>query len=123
VISENHFWQAVCDALDLAPALRDLGHPERLDRFDECQSAITNACAQLTRADALERLTRAGAPVAPVLEPDEMAADPQFRTREVVFDAGDGTARLGFPAQLTQHPPRPPGPAPDVDENRDGWAK
>lgn len=122
VISENHFWRAVCDALDLTPGLRDLGHLERLDRFDQCQSAITKACAQLTRADALERLTRAGAPVAPVLEPDEMASDPQFRTREVVFDAGDGTARLGFPARLLEHPPRPPGPTPDVDGDHDGWA-
>ena len=41
VISEDHFWQAVCDGLDLAPGLRDLGHLERLDRFDECQAAIT----------------------------------------------------------------------------------
>ena len=32
--------------------------------------------------------------------PAEMAVDEQFRTREVVFDAGDGTARLGFPARL-----------------------
>jgi len=122
VISENHFWQAVCDALDLAPGLRDLGHLERLERFDECQSEITRACARLTRADALERLTRAGAPVAPVLEPSEMANDAQFRTREVVFDAGDGTARLGFPARLLEHPPRKPGPAPAVDGDPDGWA-
>ncbi len=41
-----------------------------------------------------------------------MTADEQFRSREVVFDAGDGTARLGFPARLHEHPPRPPGPAP-----------
>ena len=41
-----------------------------------------------------------------------MTADEQFRSREVVFDAGDGTARLGFPARLQEHPPRPPGPAP-----------
>lgn len=121
VISEDHFWQAVCDALGLAPDLRELGHLARLDRFDNCQDAITAACAQLTRADALERLTRAGAPVAPVFDPAEMAADEQFRSREVVHDAGDGTARLGFPARLHDHPPRPPGPTPDVDGNRDGW--
>jgi crotonobetainyl-CoA:carnitine CoA-transferase CaiB-like acyl-CoA transferase len=122
VISEDHFWQAVCDGLELAPHLRGLGHLERLDAFDECQRAITVACAQLTRADALERLTRAGAPVAPVFEPAEMTADEQFRSRGVVFDAGDGTARLGFPAQLREHPPRRPGPTPEVDGNHDGWA-
>src|SRR6185437_5606849 len=50
VISENHFWQAVCDGLDLAPDLRGLGHLERLDRFDDCQRAITDAVAGLARA-------------------------------------------------------------------------
>jgi crotonobetainyl-CoA:carnitine CoA-transferase CaiB-like acyl-CoA transferase len=121
VISEDHFWQAVCDGLALPADLRVLGHLERLDRFEDCQAAITSACAGLTRADALDRLTRAGAPVAPVLDPEEMTAHEQFREREVVFDAGDGTARLGFPARLEMHPPRRPGPAPEVDEDRDGW--
>ncbi len=123
VISEDHFWQAVCDGLDLAPDLRGLGHLARLDRFDECQGAIEVACAHLSRAEALKRLTRTGAPVAPVYEPAEMTADEQFRSREVVLDAGDGTARLGFPAQLRVHPPRPPGPAPSVDGDRDGWSE
>ena len=62
-------------------------------------------------------LTRAGAPVAPVLDPAEMAANEQFRVREVVFDAGDGTARLGFPARL-QAPSAARPARPDVD--RDG---
>jgi crotonobetainyl-CoA:carnitine CoA-transferase CaiB-like acyl-CoA transferase len=122
VISEDHFWKAVCDGLALGDELGALRHLDRLERFDECQAAVAHAIGRLTRADALDRLTRAGAPVAPVLEPAEMVADEQFRTRKVVFDAGDGTARLGFPARLQQHPPRPPGPLPDVDGNRDGWA-
>jgi crotonobetainyl-CoA:carnitine CoA-transferase CaiB-like acyl-CoA transferase len=121
VISENHFWKAVCDGLDLGDELGALGHLERLDRFDECQAAVAHAIGRLTRADALDRLTRAGAPVALVLDPSEMAANEQFRTREVVFDAGDGTARLGFPARLQEHPPRHPGATPAVDANRDGW--
>ncbi len=114
VISEDHFWEAVCTALDLAPRLRGLGHLARLDAYDECQDAIAAACIRLTRADALERLTCAGAPVAPALDPAEMSADEQFRARAVVVDAGDGTARLGFPARLREHPPRSPGPVPGV---------
>ena len=39
-----------------------------------------------------------------------MTADEQFRTREVVFDAGDGTARLGFPARLLGAPAAPARP-------------
>jgi crotonobetainyl-CoA:carnitine CoA-transferase CaiB-like acyl-CoA transferase len=122
VISEDHFWQAVCDGLGLAADLRALGHLDRLDRFDECQDAVTAAIATMTRADALERLTRAGAPVTPVYDPAEMTDDEQFRSRGVVFDAGDGTARLGFPARLSEHPARVPGPTPAVDGDPDGWS-
>ena len=122
VISEDHFWQAMCVGLDLAVDLRDLRHLERLDRFDECQAAVAAACARLTRDEALERLTKAGAPVAPVLEPSEMTAHEQFRERGVVFDAGDGTARIGFPARLHEHPSRAPGPTPEVDHDHHGWA-
>ncbi|MDP9333096.1 MAG: CoA transferase [Actinomycetota bacterium] len=122
VISEDHFWRAVCVGLDLALDLRELRHLERVDRFDECQAAVAAACAGLTSGEALARLTEAGAPVAPVLDPSEMAAHEQFREREVVFDAGDGTARLGFPARLQEHPPRPPGPTPEVDQDYHGWA-
>ena len=61
-------------------------------------------------------------PVAPVLDSAEMTVNEQFVSREVVFDAGDGTARLGFPARLEEHPPRAAGPSPDVDSNPDGWA-
>jgi crotonobetainyl-CoA:carnitine CoA-transferase CaiB-like acyl-CoA transferase len=121
VISENHFWQAVCDGLDIDGGLRDLGHHERLDRFEECQGAVTAACAARPRDDAVDALTRAGAPVAPVLTPDEMAAHPHFRAREVVVDAGDGTMRLGFPARLREHPARPPGPLPEIGADKDGW--
>jgi formyl-CoA transferase len=120
VISEDHFWRAVCDGLAIVE-LRELGHHARLDRFEECQAAVANACATLSRDDAVDRLARAGAPVAPVLTAEEMATHPQFRLREVVVDADDGTPRLGFPARFTVHPPRPPGPIPAVGANPDGW--
>ena len=122
VISENHFWQAVCDALDLG-VLRDLTHFERLDRYDECQAAVASACAQLPRDEAVDRLARSGAPVAPALTAAQVAVHRQFREREVVVDAGDGTPRLGFPARLSVHPTRPPGALPDVGADAAfGWA-
>ncbi|HET9730479.1 MAG TPA: CoA transferase, partial [Acidimicrobiia bacterium] len=120
VISEDHFWQAVCDGLSIA-ALRNLSHGERLDRFEECQDAVAAACATLERDDAVDRLARAGAPVAPVLTPEEMAAHPQFRGRGIVVDADDGSARLGFPAVLRDRPARPPGPIPEINAHPDGW--
>src|SRR4029078_2881024 len=65
VIAEDHFWKAVCDGLGIAE-LGDLAYFARLDRFQECQAAVVSACAALPRDAAVERLTGAGAPVAPV---------------------------------------------------------
>jgi crotonobetainyl-CoA:carnitine CoA-transferase CaiB-like acyl-CoA transferase len=119
VIAEDHFWQAVCDALDIAD-LRGLTYSERLDRVEACNDAVAAAIAKLSHADALARLTATGAPVAPILRPPEMAAHEQFRSRRVVIQEPDGTLRLGFPAVLTRHPPRAPGPAPEPGEHS-GW--
>ena len=112
VISEDHFWAAVCDALDLQD-LRDRTYAERLDRVDECNDAITAVVARLARDDAVARLAAAGAPVAPVLTPGEAGRHEQFRRRGVFVADGDHV-RTGFPALLGEHPVRAPGPVPDV---------
>jgi crotonobetainyl-CoA:carnitine CoA-transferase CaiB-like acyl-CoA transferase len=120
VISEDHFWRAVCDALDIA-ALRDLTYADRLARVEECNDAVAAALAARATAEAVERLTATGAPVAPALTAPEMAAHPQFRERGVVQEI-DGELRVGFPAILREHPVRPPGPAPDVGEVSGIWS-
>jgi len=112
VISEDHFWQAVCDALEI-PELRALVYGERLDRIAECNGAVATRIASLSRDVAVQRLAGAGAPVAPVLMPEESAAHAQFRSRDVFVDGGDGTTRVAFPARLSAHPVRAPGPAPE----------
>lgn len=114
VIAEDHFWQAVCDALGL-DALHDLSYPQRLRRVEECNRAVATAIAALDADDARRRLTDAGAPVAPVLTPHEAGGLPHFRARGVFVEERDGTRRVGFPAVLHVHPPRRPGPIPDLD--------
>jgi crotonobetainyl-CoA:carnitine CoA-transferase CaiB-like acyl-CoA transferase len=111
VISEDHFWAAVCDALGI-PELRALTYAERLDDVDGCNAAVADAVARLDRDDAVARLTRAGAPVAPVLEPVEAGRHEQFRRRGVFVPDDEGQVRTAFPARLSVHPVRPPGPAP-----------
>jgi crotonobetainyl-CoA:carnitine CoA-transferase CaiB-like acyl-CoA transferase len=118
VISEDHFWRGVCDGLDL-PQYRDLDHFARLDRFAECDAAIIGACAALERDDAVARLAATGAPVAPVLTPDEAGAEAVFRVRGVVHEDADGRRRIGFPARLTRHPVREPGREPGPGEHQD----
>jgi len=121
VIAEDHFWRAVCDALGIAE-LGTLAYFERLDRFDECQDAVTVACAALPRAVAVERLTASGAPVTPVLTPEEMGEHPHFRERGVIAVDDDGELRVCFPAVFSEHPARHPGPSPEPDANHDGWS-
>ncbi len=110
VISEDHFWAAVCEALQIE-GLRDLTYAQRLARVDECNAAVAAAVARVERDRAIERLAAAGAPVAPVLTPSESGRNAQFRDREVFVD-DDGDIRTAFPGRLTVHPVRPPGPAP-----------
>ena len=99
VIAENHFWAAVCDALGIAH-LRDLTYEERLDRVEECNAAVADGIARRTHDDAFAALRESGAPVAPVLTPEE-ATQPET-----------------FPARLTHHPPRVRSAAPERDEHR-----
>jgi crotonobetainyl-CoA:carnitine CoA-transferase CaiB-like acyl-CoA transferase len=114
VISEDHFWAAVCDTLGIT-GLRTLGYAERLDRVDECNDAVARAVAQIDRDDAVARLLAAGAPAAPVLDATEAGRHPQFRTRGVFVEGAAGV-RIAFPGRLSIHPLRTPGPVPAVDE-------
>jgi crotonobetainyl-CoA:carnitine CoA-transferase CaiB-like acyl-CoA transferase len=111
VIAEDHFWRAVCDALGI-DALRDLTYVERLDRVVECNERVAESLTKIDSADAVARLTDAGAPVAPVLRPEEVGAHRHFRERGVIVEEPPGVPRVGFPAVLRMHPARPPGPVP-----------
>jgi crotonobetainyl-CoA:carnitine CoA-transferase CaiB-like acyl-CoA transferase len=104
VISEDHFWQAVCDALDLAD-LRDLTYAERLDRIDTCNDAIAARLLHLDRDDADARLRAAGAPVAPVSSGADVGSHPQFLHRDVFVPDAEGHMRTALPARLAVHPP------------------
>jgi crotonobetainyl-CoA:carnitine CoA-transferase CaiB-like acyl-CoA transferase len=99
-----------------------LEHFERLDRYEECQGAVVDACARLARDMAVERLTASGAPVTPVLTPEEMGEHPHFRERGVIATDDDGELRICFPAVFQDYPARAPGPNPEPDADRDAWS-
>jgi crotonobetainyl-CoA:carnitine CoA-transferase CaiB-like acyl-CoA transferase len=122
VIAEDHFWKSVCEGLGIAD-LGELPYFGRLDRFEECQAAVTAACAALPRDVAVERLTAAGAPVTPVLTPEEMGAHPHFRERGVIAVDDDGELRVCFPAVFASQPARRPGRPPEPDADHDAWAE
>jgi crotonobetainyl-CoA:carnitine CoA-transferase CaiB-like acyl-CoA transferase len=121
VIAEDHFWRAVCEGLGIAE-LGALRYFDRLDRFEECQAAVVAACAALPRDVAIDRLTNAGAPVTPVLTPEEMGAHPHFRERGVIAVDERAELRVSFPAVFSNHPGRAPGPNPDLDADSSAWS-
>ena len=82
VISEQHFWARVCDALALDD-LRDLDLTARRARADEITPRLTAAIAAHPRDELLD-LLGPDAPVAPALTRDEMLHHPQFVARDLV---------------------------------------
>jgi crotonobetainyl-CoA:carnitine CoA-transferase CaiB-like acyl-CoA transferase len=114
VVSEERLWAATCQALGLAEHA-EVPFLERLKRVRELDTAVAEAVARLTRDEAMERLSAAGAPVAPVLSRDEMIGLDHFRLRGVVE---------GSPVRTAVHPPLGPGPVAELDEHRDqGWLR
>ncbi|WP_329519369.1 CaiB/BaiF CoA transferase family protein [Spirillospora sp. NBC_01491] len=116
VVSEERLWAATCGALGL-PEHAGVPFAARLGRVAELDADVAAAVARLTRDEAVERLTAAGAPVAPLLTRAELMDHDHFRERGVI---GDGT--VGSPVRTLAHPPLPPGPVAELDGHRgQGW--
>ena len=93
IISEDHFWRALCDALGLDDA-RDLGFLERMPQQAALQDRIAGAIRRRQRDELVDELLAAGVPAAPALSRAEMLAlAAHARTscgrRRRVGDAGD----------------------------------
>ncbi|GAA3209929.1 CoA transferase [Actinocorallia longicatena] len=120
VVSEDHFWSAVCTALGLG-RLADVPFPDRIGRVSELDAELAEAVRRLPRDEAVARLERAGAPVSPLLSREEMLALPHFRVRGVIADAPDGPT-VGAPVRTDGDSPAPPAAVPGLDAHRgEGW--
>jgi CoA:oxalate CoA-transferase len=104
IVSEQNLWRATCEALGLGH-LAEIAFLERLGRVEELDAEIAAAVAGLDTARAVAVLTRAGAPVAPLLSRAEMMAHPHFTERGVV---------TGSPFR-TSGEPLPPAPVAPLD--------
>ncbi|MFO7589811.1 MAG: CaiB/BaiF CoA-transferase family protein [Acidimicrobiia bacterium] len=117
VITEQHFWEAVCDGLGLAD-LRAVGLFDRIDRADEVRGRIVAAVAARPLDELVASLE--GAPVAAALTRAEMLGHPQLVYRGLVGGTtSDGSPRMGYPVRFGVHPARTPGRAPDPGEHQD----
>ena len=77
VMNEQHFWTSLCEALALGP-VSGLGFEERCRRGAELQQAVAETIATGTRDELVDRLVKAGVPVAPVLDRRGMLAAAPF---------------------------------------------
>ncbi|MEU5987759.1 CoA transferase [Spirillospora sp. NPDC047418] len=108
VVSEERLWAATCRALGIEEHA-GVSFMERLARIGELDGAVAAAVARLSMAEAIERLTAAGAPVAPLLSHAEMLGLDHFKQRRIQEEG---------PVRTSVHPPLPEGAVAGLDEHR-----
>jgi len=118
IITEDHFWSALCDALGFDDA-RDLGWLERMRMTAPLQARIAAALASRDRDEVAHELLAAGVPASPVLDRKEMLELQHFAARDVVTVDGSGAPATGHPVRFVNHPAARTSAAPAVDEHRD----
>ena len=118
VFSEDHLWDALCDALGL-PQLVGIDMVGRTADALALRAAIEASVAGRTRDELVALLTGRGVPAAPVLTREEMLERPNNHERGVVVTDADGRRRLGHAIRYAVHPALPPGRPPALDEHAD----
>jgi crotonobetainyl-CoA:carnitine CoA-transferase CaiB-like acyl-CoA transferase len=119
-LNEPHLWHAIASALELGDELAATTFAERIARVGEINDRVAAAIAALSRDEALARLRGTGAPVAPVLTPEEASTHEQFVARHTLGDAGGVPSPL-LPAWLDVHPRAEDAPVPAVGAHPDGF--
>jgi len=117
VLTEDHFWRPLCEALDLEDAA-GLGFVERMSRTADLQARLAAAIGREQRDALVARLQARGVPVSPVLDRAGMLANAHFRLRQVVTADPWADPAVGYPVLFRDHPARRTAPAPSLDEHR-----
>ncbi|RYY53082.1 MAG: CoA transferase, partial [Comamonadaceae bacterium] len=116
---EDHFWARLCRVLDMgdfgAEAYRSLG--ARKKAAQAINDRLAQQLAQHASAPAFELLARHDLPVAPVVEPAELAALPQFAGRGLMANA-EPLSLVRFPVPLAGIDPAALADAPALDSAR-----
>ena len=98
VLAETRLWDAIVTALGLDD-LAGLDFAARLAGTAAVNDRIATAVGDLDLDDALARLDARGAPVSPVLTPEEATAHPQLQARDIHVTTTAGVV-VGLPARL-----------------------
>jgi crotonobetainyl-CoA:carnitine CoA-transferase CaiB-like acyl-CoA transferase len=120
VLAEARLWQSICDALDLAD-LAGTDFAERLAKVEDVNARVAAAVGALGLDDVLARLRAHGAPVSPVLTPEEAYQHEQLEARELFVSTAYGPVP-DLPAMITRNPRRASTAIPAVNAHPEGFA-
>jgi len=119
-------WRRLCRAIgtvDLTEDPRFATSAARLAHQDEVDALVGAWTAAVTQAECLDVLAVHGIPCGPILEPDQLASEPNLRHRGTVDHVGDpvtgaGVSWVRSPVRHRSGPPTVPLPHGDAD-----WAR
>ena len=92
LVFEERNWPALVDLVD-HPALRDPAlarNAARAERRDDYMPHVAAWCAGRTKAEITAAAQSVGLPIGPVVEPKDLAADPQIAARRAIVRVADG---------------------------------
>ena len=103
---EPYFWERFCRVIgreDFIPHKNAAG-----EKAEEVKSTIKAIMLTRTRDEWVKLLTEADTAISPVLNPEEVMADPHIRKRELVIDIPHPSlgkvTQMGFPIKLSDTP-------------------
>jgi len=117
VFSEDHFWNSLCEALEIHDAI-GLSMTERAADSKRLRELLASAVKKHDRDTLISMLAARSVPATPVLTRAEMLEHPHFRRRGLFVAGPDGFLTVTHPIRFAMHPGLPPGPPPVLDEHR-----
>jgi crotonobetainyl-CoA:carnitine CoA-transferase CaiB-like acyl-CoA transferase len=120
VLAEARLWDAIAAALGLDD-LVGADFAARLSATAAINERIATVVGGLDLDDALTRLESRGAPVSPVLTPEEATVHPQLRARDIHVTTAAGVV-VGLPARLGDAAPAPPAHLPAIGAHPEGFS-
>jgi len=108
IAHEDYFWHNLCHAIE-KEELADIPREQRWQLRDELTAMLKEVFSGKTRDEWVKLLTQANVPCAPVLSLEEVANDPQFQQRGLIFEAEDAirgkSKQIAYPTKFSEMQP------------------
>lgn len=122
IVHEDWFWSNLCEALEGFEDLRDLKHPQRMERRDELIERMATAFRSKTLATWLELLAGRDIPYSTINDISRVFEDPQVlhRRMKVTMPSPEGEVEcVGTPYKMSDTPVTFDEPAPGLGAHTD----